>query len=246
MMRISGAWVLSPAWACSRTVEGASKALGAEAYDGGVPGSGDRTGLAVLPSPAELKPRCARGVGSSSQKAGAAQGHDMTKSKMATGCCGLLIASLGAAGAPALAQTAAGTGLPSGFTAPGLPFGPTATVATVAAPTPTMALANPGGLSFGGASGVSGLGTSTPGTVGNAGGLSFGGGMTAATSVGGGAGVASATGSPTRRPLDDVTGSVGSGGGGGAPAGAGISGGAGFSRRPTDAYFDPLAGSGLR
>lgn len=213
------------------------------ALDGADP---EIVGLVILSSLADPKPLCARGVGPSSEKAGAAKGHEMTTTKMGTGWCVLLIAGLGLGGAPAVAQTAAGTGLPSGFTAPGLPFGPTATVATVAAPTPTMALANPGGLSFGGASSVSGLGTSTPGTVGNPGGLSFGGGISSATNAGGGAGAGSAAGSPARRPLDDVTGSVGSGGGGGAPAGAGISGGAGFSRRPTDAYFDPLAGSGLR
>lgn len=159
---------------------------------------------------------------------------------------GLFILSLGLGGAPAPAQTAAGTGLPSGFTAPGLPFGPTSTVPTVAAPTPTMALANPGGLSFGGGSGISGLGASRPGMATSAGGLSLGSGN-ASTAIGsaglasGGGGVATSA----RRPLDDVTGSIGSGGGG-APAGAGISGGAGFSRRPTDAYFDPLIGSGLR
>ncbi|MBB2960078.1 1,3-beta-glucanase [Methylobacterium sp. R2-1] len=159
---------------------------------------------------------------------------------------GLLVLSLGLGGAPALAQTSAGGGLPSGFTAPGLPFGPTSTVATVAAPTATMAIANPGGLSFGGASGISGLGMSTPGISTNAGGLSFGGGS--ASAAPGGAGLSSGgggIGAAARRPLDDVTGSIGSGGGG-APAGAGISGGAGFSRSPTDAYFDPLSGSGLR
>lgn len=156
------------------------------------------------------------------------------------------VLAMGVGSVPALAQTSAGSGLPSGFTAPGLPFGPTSTVATVAAPTATMALANPGGLSFGGASGISGLGTSAPGAGTSAGGLSFSG--ASASSALGGAGLNSGgggIGSSTRRPLDDVTGSIGSGGGG-APAGAGIAGGAGFSRRPTDAYFDPLSGSGLR
>lgn len=159
---------------------------------------------------------------------------------------GLLTLGIGLGFGPAFAQTVAGTGLPSGFTAPGLPFGPTATVATVAAPTATMALANPGGLSFGGA-GISGLGTSAPGAATGAGGLRFGGGV-AATPSGGGGGASvggGAIGSSARRPLDDLTGSVVSSGGGGAPAGAGIGGG-GFSRRPTDVYFDPLSGSGLR
>lgn len=165
---------------------------------------------------------------------------------------GLLTAGMGLGGPTALAQSRAGADLPSGFTAPGLPFGPTSTVGTVAAPTPTMAIANPGGLSFGGASG----GSAAP--VGrNAGGLSFGGaagfnrtpggasigGASAAT--GGGSAGAGGIGSAPRRPLDDVTGRIGAGGGGGAPAGAGIA-GAGASRRPTDAYFDPLAGSGFR
>ncbi|MCJ2030169.1 1,3-beta-glucanase [Methylobacterium sp. J-043] len=156
---------------------------------------------------------------------------------------GLVVTGVGLGGVPALAQTSGGTGLPSGFTAPGLPFGPTSSVATVASPSPTMALANPGGLSFGGASRVSGLGASTP-SSGNAGGLSFSG--AAATAVGG-SGLRSAGGGALgRRPLDDVVANPGSGGGGGAPASAGIAGGAGFSRRPTDAYFDPLSGSGLR
>lgn len=139
------------------------------------------------------------------------------------------------------AQSVAGTGLPSGFTAPGLPFNTTASVATVASPSPVMAIANPGGLSFGGSSGVPGIGSPalTSPTSGNAGGLSLGGG----TAIGAGAGVASA-GTLARRQFNDVTGGTG-GGGGGAPAGAGIS-GAGPSRSPTDAYFDPLAGSGLR
>lgn len=157
---------------------------------------------------------------------------------------GLVIVSLGLGGLPALAQTSAGNGLPSGFTAPGLPFGPTSTVATVAAPTPAMAIANPGGLSFGGASGVSGLVTSRPGIATNAGGLSFGGGVSAASGSGGQTSGGSGIGRSPQRPLDDVTGSIGTGGGG-APSGAGIS-GSGFSRRPTDAYFDPLSGSGLR
>ncbi|QIJ75390.1 1,3-beta-glucanase [Methylobacterium sp. NI91] len=158
---------------------------------------------------------------------------------------GFLISALQLGGVPALAQTSVG-GLPSGFTAPGLPFGPTSTVATAASPTATMALANPGGLRFGGASGISGLGTSAPGLSGNAGGLNFGGASASGTPGGaglssGGSGIANAA----RRRPDDVTGSIGSGGGG-APAGAGISGGAGFSPKPTDAYFDPLSGSGLR
>ncbi|WP_286134081.1 hypothetical protein [Methylobacterium sp. Leaf123] len=105
-----------------------------------------------------------------------------------------------------------------------------------------MALANPGGLSFGGASRVSGLGASTS-SGGNAGGLSFGG--AASTAVGGSGLRSTGGGAVGRRPLDDVVASPGSGGGG-APAVAGIGGGAGFSRRPTDAYFDPLSGSGLR
>ncbi|MGE7154367.1 1,3-beta-glucanase [Methylorubrum rhodesianum] len=150
---------------------------------------------------------------------------------------GLVIVSLGLGGLPALAQTSAGNGLP---------FGPTSTVATVAAPTPAMAIANPGGLSFGGASGVSGLGTSRPGIATNAGGLRFGGGggVAAASGSGGLTSGGSGLGRSPQRPLDDVTGSIGIGGGG-APSGAGIS-GSGFSRRPTDAYFDPLSGSGLR
>lgn len=158
---------------------------------------------------------------------------------------GFLISALQLGGVPALAQTSVG-GLPSGFTAPGLPFGPTSTVATVASPTATMALANPGGLRFGGASGISGLGTSAPSFSGNAGGLNFGG--ASASGTPGGAGLSSDGGgiaNAARRRPDDVAGSIGSGGGG-APAGAGISGGAGFSPRPTDAYFDPLSGSGLR
>lgn len=157
---------------------------------------------------------------------------------------GILITAFQLGGVPALAQTSV-SGLPSGFTAPGLPFGPTSTVATVAAPTATMALANPGGLRFGGASGMSGFGTSAPGLSGNAGGLSFGGASASGTL--GGAGLRSGGGiaNSARRLADDVTGSIGSGGGG-APAGAGVTGGAGFSRRPTDAYFDPLSGSGLR
>lgn len=164
---------------------------------------------------------------------------------MRTVWVGLVASGVGLGSVPALAQTTGGAGLPSGFTAPGLPFGPTSSVATVAAPSPTMALANPGGLSFGGASRVSGLGTSTP-SGGNAGGLSFGG---AASTAVGGSGLRSTgggAGALGRRSLDDVAVNPGSGGGGGAPAGAGIAGGAGFSRRPTDAYFDPLSGSGLR
>ena len=156
---------------------------------------------------------------------------------------GLLTVCLCLGGASARAQTSTGTGLPSGFTAPGLPFGPTSTVSTVASPTPTMAIANPGGLSFGGASGS---GAAGPGPGSTAGGLRFGGAGTATASAGGGSvTVGGGTGNALRRPLDDVTGSIGSGGGGGAPAGAGIA-GAGASRRPTDAYFDPLVGSGLR
>lgn len=156
---------------------------------------------------------------------------------------GLLAVCLCLGGTSAHAQTSAGAGLPSGFTAPGLPFGPTSTVSTVASPTPTMAIANPGGLSFGGASGS---GAAGPGLGSTAGGLRFGGTGTATASAGGGSGAAGGgTGNALRRPLDDVTGSIGSGGGGGAPTGAGIA-GAGASRRPTDAYFDPLVGSGFR
>lgn len=156
---------------------------------------------------------------------------------------GLLAVCLCLGETSAHAQTSAGAGLPSGFTAPGLPFGPTSTVSTVASPTPTMAIANPGGLSFGGASGS---GAAGPGLGSTAGGFRFGGTGTATASAGGGSGAAGGgTGNALRRPLDDVTGSIGSGGGGGAPAGAGIA-GAGASRRPTDAYFDPLVGSGFR
>ncbi|MEH3119682.1 MAG: hypothetical protein PGN25_19410 [Methylorubrum populi] len=116
-----------------------------------------------------------------------------------------------------------------------------------------MAIANPGGLSFGGASSVAGTGLGTglgalaSSGTGNAAGLSFSGGS-ASSSAGIGAGTGSVggtVGQARRQPFDDVTGSIGSGGGGGAPAGAGI-GGAGSGRSPTDAYFDPLAGSGLR
>jgi len=164
---------------------------------------------------------------------------------MRTVWVGLVALGVGLGAMPAVAQTSGGAGLPSGFTAPGLPFGPTSSVATVASPSPTMALANPGGLSFGGASRASGLGASAP-SGSNAGGLSFGG---AASTAVGGSGLRSTgggAGALGRRPLDDVAGNPGSGGGGGAPAGAGIAGGGGFSRRPTDAYFDPLSGSGLR
>ncbi|MFF8798593.1 MULTISPECIES: 1,3-beta-glucanase [unclassified Methylobacterium] len=155
---------------------------------------------------------------------------------------GLVAVCFGLGGAGADAQTSSGTGLPSGFTAPGLPFGPTSTVSTVASPTPTMAIANPGGLSFGGASGSGAVG---PGLGSTAGGLRFGGASTGTASSGAGSGAGGGAGTALRRPLDDVTGSIGSGGGGGAPAGAGIA-GAGASRRPTDAYFDPLVGSGFR
>ena len=161
---------------------------------------------------------------------------------MRTVLVGLVAVCVGLGGAGAHAQTSSGTGLPSGFTAPGLPFGPTSTVSTVASPTPTMAIANPGGLSFGGASGTSAAG---PGLGSTAGGLRFGGTSTATASGGAGSGAGGGAGTALRRPLDDLTGSIGSGGGGGAPLGAGIA-GAGASRRPTDAYFDPLVGSGFR
>ncbi len=156
---------------------------------------------------------------------------------------GEFVLAIAVCGTPALAQTGPGAGLPSGFTAPGLPFGPTATVPTVASPTPVMAIANPGGLSFGGGSSVAGTGLGTLATSAamSAGGLNVGGGGFSSA----GTGTAGGLGPTGRQPGDDVIGSVGSGGGGGAPAGAGISGG-GLRRSPTDAYFDPLAGSAFR